>query len=301
MNSTMTSSATFIFRVTHGVVESMFHRRKHFIQRHHFFMAAHFSTERRIQDIRMNPNGYGPEILPGGVVVKKVRNEERKILAERAFGNFWMMSDLKKTDNKPILSNEALIPEEKAQVFPSLGHWVTLENPPSQQEVPDFFLRNNRAEDSKAQCTLVAIAFKEFGAQMLGSWTEPFQEAFAGNSRVEVVYLNITEGWFLSKLKGYLTKSARSNTSEGKWATTLLHYAASANDPSISEFKDRLRMHNTLTGYVYLLDGLGRVRCAGSGPASPEEAELMIEFAKDLTPMLKDDAKLPKRNKNRRR
>ena len=91
----------------------------------------------------MNPNGDSHRILPGGFVMKQVKNEKRKVLAERALGNFWMMSDLKKTDNKPILSNEQLIPECDAQLFPSLSGFTVLEDN-SPASVPDFFLRNNR-------------------------------------------------------------------------------------------------------------------------------------------------------------
>lgn len=256
-----------------------------------------FSTE-RIHDIEMNPNGLGNKILPGNVVIKQVRDEERKIIAERALGNFWMMQDLNKTDNKPIITNETLISEERAQLFPPLKDWTTLEEGTQViQTVPDFFLRNNRAEDAKAQCTLVAICFKQFGAQMLPTWTIPFQDAFQGNNRIEVVHLNITEGWFLSKLSGYLTSSARKHTPKEQWATTLLHYASDTDDPELATFKDTLRMHNTLTAYVYLLDGLGRVRCAASGRALREEADRMISFANDLTPL---PAKLQKRKHNRR-
>lgn len=261
-----------------------------------------FST--RIQDIQMHPKGLGNKILPGNVVVKKVRDEERHIQAERAMGNFWMMKDLKETDGKPILKNELLIPEQDAQVFPSLGQWITLEEgSQAVYQVPEFFLRNNRADDAKAQCTLVTVVFKQFGAQMLDTWTERFQSAFQGNNRVEIVHLNITEGWFLSKLQRYLTRSARKHTPEEQWPTTLLHYASNTDDPDLANFKDTLRIHNTLTAYVYLLDGLGRVRCAASGKASPEEADSMIQFAMDLTPLLTDASsanKLPNSKKKKK-
>lgn len=304
MSSTMASSAARLVRGCNHVAawRSFNGRNRQYLPAAAQASLRLFSTEGRIQDIIMNPNSLGNKILPGNVVIKNVRDEERTIVAERALGNFWMMGDLKRTDAKPILTNTLLIPDEQAQVFPSLGEWVTLEEDSQAiYTVPDFFLRNNRADDVKAQCTLVAVAFKQFGAQMLGTWTEPFQKAFQGNNRVEVVHLNITEGWFLSKLSRYLTNSARKHTLPEQWPTTLLHYASNTDDPDLGNFKDTLRMHNTLTSYVYLLDGLGRVRCAGSGRASSEEADTMVEFAKDLTPMLNDNAKLPssKRKKNR--
>jgi ATPase complex subunit ATP10 len=200
-----------------------------------------------------------------------------------------MMTDLKKTDNKPVLSNDHLISEETAQYFPSLSHWTTV-NDGTEVHVPEFFVRNNRAKDASAQCTLVAIAFTHFGAQMLASWTTPFSDEFANNNRVEVVHLNITEGWFVSKfLRPLVSRSARSNTPLQQQSTTLLHFGTA---DSLSTFKDTLRMHNTLTGYVYLLDGLGRVRFAGSGNASCEEVDRVIAFAKEITPLLNSSKRL---------
>ena len=42
-------------------------------------------------------------------------------------------------------------------------------------------------------------------------------------------------------------------------------------------------MHNIYTSYVYLVDRIGRDRCAGSGEGSNEEVSSMIQFAKQLT------------------
>jgi ATPase complex subunit ATP10 len=293
------SSMTFAIGLNHVALRTLNNRSRHFLSAAPLLRL--FST--RIKDIQMNPKGLGNKILPGNVVVKKVRDEERHILAERAMGNFWMMKDLRETDGKPIVTNTTLIQESDAQVFPPLGQWITLEaGSQAVYQVPEFFLRNNRADDAKAQCTLATVVFKQYGAQMLDTWTEPFQSAFQGNNRVEIVHLNITEGWFLSKLQRFLTRSARKHTPEERWPTTLLHYASNTDDPDLANFKDTLRIHNTLTAYLYLLDGLGRVRCAASGKASPEEADSLIQFAKDLTPLLiMDSAKLPtnKRKKNR--
>jgi ATPase complex subunit ATP10 len=86
-----------------------------------------------------------------------------------------------------------------------------------------------------------------------------------------------------------LSRSARSNTPPQQQSTTLLHYGSAE---SLSTFKDTLRMHNTLTGYVYLLDGLGRVRFAGSGSASHEEVNRVIAFAKEITPLLNTTKRL---------
>lgn len=50
--------------------------------------------------------------------------------------------ELEKTDNKPILSNETLIPAAEAEKFPTLTGLNCLND--DIVDIPDFFTRNNR-------------------------------------------------------------------------------------------------------------------------------------------------------------
>ena len=119
------------------------------------------------------------------------------------------------------------------------------------------------------------------------TWTAPFREEFRGNHRVEIINLQLTEGWFTSKLLGgMIARIVKNNTPEGDYDTTLL---CLRND--LEEFRDALRIHNVMAGYVFLLDGLGRVRFAGSGEASPEEITKITQFARDLIPTAKSNRK----------
>ena len=76
----------------------------------------------RIQGIHVNPAGLGSSILPGNLVYKhyKWTGNTRKVPLELVHGYFWMLNDLKATNGKPILPNPSLIPEEEAQLFPTL-------------------------------------------------------------------------------------------------------------------------------------------------------------------------------------
>jgi mitochondrial ATPase complex subunit ATP10 len=74
----------------------------------------------------------------------------------------------------------------------------------------------------------------------------------------------------------------RNNTPVEQHDTTLICLRKDLED-----FRDALRIHNVMCGYVFLLDGIGRVRFAGSGEASEEEANRLIQFARDLTTMSK--------------
>ena len=101
--------------------------------------------------------------------------------------------------------------------------------------------------------------------------------AFAKNPKVDCLQVSITERWALLPLKGALTRMMRQNTPPEQQDSTLLYFG------NVDDFRDVLRMHNLMTSYVFLVDGLGRVRFAGSGPASDEEVERVIGMAQDLT------------------
>lgn len=70
----------------------------------------------------------------------------------------------------------------------------------------------------------------------------------------------------------------KKNTHPKEHDSTLLYFGS-----DIDDFRDILRMHNLMTNYVFLVDGLGRVRFASSGEASPLELERVITFAEDLS------------------
>ena len=279
------------------------------LEGYRFLSASSLSSstfaERNRQDQEENPKLYGQRhdgigvhpdsisslILPGNFVFKKTRRGKiKKIYTELVHGYFWMIKDLERSNEKPIQSNELLIPREHAKVFPYLPGLESVSGN-IRAAMPDYILRKNRSKDAAAQCTLVAISFRDHGYRLLPSWLDPFQEALAGKDRVELVRLNLSEGWFnkyiLGRVIRYLT---RRNTPAAEQDSTFLYSGGSG---ALEPFRDALRMHNLLTGYVFLLDGLGRVRFAGSGSATEEEVERLVRFAKELTPLLKPHRSKP--------
>ena len=239
-----------------------------------------------------HPDGFSRQILPGNYAMKvnAKTQTERKLLAERVFGYFWMFKDLELTQEKPLLGNEGCIDEGIAERFPSLGGNndsrgtlpVTLTD--EVVSLPDFVYRNNRAMDPTAQCTLVTLCYRDFGNQMLPAWIRPFKEALCHptsprRNRVEVVQISIQEGLALRLLGGLMKSSFRKAVPEEDYERTLLYFGTDQS------FKDVLRCHNTCAGYVFLLDGIGRVRWAGSGRPTDEEMDNLIGAAKVLTPV----------------
>jgi ATPase complex subunit ATP10 len=231
--------------------------------------------------------------MPGEVVYKKtIAGKERWQPVTLEYGYFWMLRDLRQTNDKPFISNTQLIPENEAKVFPYLSGLSCLDNKTSDMnnavnkssdtvttiDIPAYWLRKNRTRDPSAQCTLVGMAFRDYGYLQLNDWLRPFAEAFHTNDRVETVRLNLNEG-YLNRylLKGIITTSMRRNTPATELSSTFIHFAA-----DLQNFRDPIRAHNLMPGYIYLLDGLGRVRFAATGPASLEEVEKTIELAREL-------------------
>ena len=259
--------------------------------------------------IRMHPDGFSRQILPGNYAMKvnAKTQTERKLLAERVFGYFWMFKDLELTQEKPLLGNEGCIDEIIAERFPSLGGKndsrgtlpVTLTD--EVVSLPDFVYRNNRAMDPTAQCTLVTLCYRDFGNQMLPAWIRPFKEALCHpasprRNRVEVVQISIQEGLALRLLGRFMKSSFRKAVPEEDYERTLLYFGTDQN------FKDVLRCHNTCAGYLFLLDGIGRVRWAGSGRPTDEEMDNLIGAARELTPVSTSSASKTKKQQrpNRR-
>lgn len=231
-------------------------------------IAGSGSSDRRLDGVIMHPESIGKEILPGGHFVSKLdtrSGEYRQVLVERNFGSFWMMKELQTVDSKPILASP--ISEDRAIVMPTI-EGTTLLSTKETVDLPHFLLKNNRTKDPNSQCTILGVSFKDFGYQLTETWLSQLDIRFTNNPRVEVVRLTITEGtWVQRFLSGLITRSAQQNTPVERQGRTLIHFG---NETIL---KDCWRMHNTLTGYIYVLDGIGRVRWAGSGTASPEEID----------------------------
>jgi ATPase complex subunit ATP10 len=265
---------------------------------------------RRNKSIIMHPNGYGQHILPGNYVTKihPKTGAVKRVMLEFEYGHFWALKELSLTNNKPIVSNDVVIPANQAEVFPTITGLINLHE--EIVDIPQFFTRYNRTADELAHCTLVAISSKEFGAQLLPSWIDPFDKALihprhddvvsssddngssgsdnnsnnnynsnsnSNDSRYEVVRITINEGRIAKLLSRFITSGTKKNTPPSDHHTTLLYYGDDTDN-----IRDILRMHNIYTSYVFLLDGIGRIRWAGSGAGSESEVQNMISIARNL-------------------
>ena len=240
----------------------------------------------RIHGIEVNPESLGHGVLPGNLIYKtyKWSGNTRKVPLELAHGYFWMVTDLKKTDQKPILSNTKLIPQREAQLFPTLEGLTTLEDLDTAVDLPFVFLEHaqmNKKQNKSAsgKVTLVAISFRDNGFKVIPTWTEPFEKAIGTNSnKIQTFDVSITERWALYPIRNTVKRVMRNNTPPEKYSSTLAYFGTK----EVMDFRDILRMHNIMAGYVFLLDDLGRVRFAGSGEASQVEVDRLVGFAREL-------------------
>jgi len=193
---------------------------------------------------------------------------------------------MRDTDGKPIISNNTLVKVEDAEMFPSLDDVSTLDG--ENVTLPEFFVRGL---DAATSCTLVAISYKDYGYKLLPTWLDPFENEFSKKklrveveSRVSTVKLAVTEGGFIFRmLKGLITSEMKRNTPEDQHKSYLAYFG------NADDFRDNLRMHNTMTCYVVLLDGFGRVRWMGSGEAAEKEVEVLLELTNQLISPRKPD------------
>ena len=246
------------------------------------------SSYSRHGGIVMHPDSIGNDILPGNRVLMADQKTTRP--TEFGHGTFWMLKDLRRTNDKPVLSNLTLIPPDKAAVFPPLAGLSTLadsdndDSTSGEINLPERFiqLRDNRSQSCNTNTTLVTVSFRDYGHTLLDSWIEPYEKAFpASSSRTEIIRLNLCEGWLFTTrlLRNYIRNQMKHNTPASIQGKTLVKFDTADN---LEPFRDSLRMHNSMTGYVYLLDGLAKVRFAGSGTASSEEVQRLITFTKQI-------------------
>lgn len=241
------------------------------------------SSTTRHSGLHLHPESISQHILPGNQVERTTRKGLKTLrYTELVYGYFWMLRDLRQSDNRPLLPTT--IPTDQAKVFPHLPGLQSLSknnNNNNMVNLPEYIWRKNRSGDAHAQCTLVALAYRDFGFQQLPSWVDPFRTAASAKKiaadRYEAITINMAQGWLNRwMLRWLIVRLNQQNTPSEHHASTFVCFGEH------ERFRDDLRMHNILPGYVFLLDGLGRVRFAASGEATDEGLHQMLHVAEQI-------------------
>lgn len=117
---------------------------------------------------------------------------------------------------------------------------------------------------SNGKVTVLLTSFRHIGHQMLETWTC----TDTLSPEIQVVRLTICEDWYLK----YMSSLIRRNITQNRQDTYL-------SFGFCDEFRTRLEMFNSFSGYVHLLDRNGRVRWISSGKATDAEQDLLVRFS----------------------
>jgi ATPase complex subunit ATP10 len=133
---------------------------------------------------------------------------------------------------------------------------------------------------------------------MIEAWAEPFSRAAAqqneqnqdqqsqqqqptsSNKNVALVELALIESVVMGvwPFRNILMKNG--GASQGKYTINATYLYQFVRDTD--SIRNALQMTNRLTGYVYLVDSLGRVRWRGSGNPSDKEIDMMLQCSSQL-------------------
>ncbi|CAL9751716.1 unnamed protein product [Musa acuminata subsp. burmannicoides] len=118
--------------------------------------------------------------------------------------------------------------------------------------------------------SLLCLSFRASSLGMVESWILPFRDSFSDAGTVQIYEVSFIDSWLLSL---------------GPARRLILKMMRKSNDPhrqvmySFGDhyyFRKKLQIVNLLTGYIFLLDGLGRIRWQGFGYATEEELSWLL-------------------------
>ncbi|KAG9456819.1 hypothetical protein H6P81_001327 [Aristolochia fimbriata] len=210
-----------------------------------------------------------------------IEKERARIKDEMSRGYFADMAEIKKHGGKIAKANAILIPTMEAVKFPSLevnfsdGRTLTLPNGPEHN-------KSDKSKKSSPLVSLVCLSFRANSQAMIDSWTTPFMDVFSNSTNIQLYQVSVIESWFLSlnPIKRMLLWTMRKSNSDGKPCALQREIGYSFGDKYY--FRKELKILNLLTGYIFLLDKLGRIRWQGYGLASEEEMSSLLSCTSQL-------------------
>uniref|UniRef100_A0ACD5TKL6 Uncharacterized protein n=1 Tax=Avena sativa TaxID=4498 RepID=A0ACD5TKL6_AVESA len=190
-----------------------------------------------------------------------------RLTDEMRRGYFDDIAEIRKNAGKIAVANKVIIPDVDAVKFPDLA----LEYPAGGAlRLP---LVASPSEDNSSEAgrtvvpdaSLVCLSFRANSQKMAESWSLPFLDAFGASGKVQAYEVSFIDSWVLSSgpVRRAFLKMAKKSNNPQRHAVYAFgdHY----------DFRKELQIVNLLTGYIYLVDRLGRIRWQGFGLATQEE------------------------------
>ncbi|KAL0369588.1 UNVERIFIED_CONTAM: hypothetical protein Sangu_0276900 [Sesamum angustifolium] len=191
-------------------------------------------------------------------------------------GYFADMSEMKQHGGKIGLANKIVIPAIAAVKFPTVevnysdGSSLKL---PINSDKND---PNLSKSDVPRAASLLCLSFRASSQPMVDSWSLPFLKTFSHSADVRLYEVSFIDSWLLTRspIKKLLLKIMRKQKPDEKQDVLQRQIVYSFGDHYY--FRKELRILNLLTGYIFLLDRLGRIRWQGFGLATPDELSSLL-------------------------
>ncbi|XP_073063139.1 uncharacterized protein [Primulina eburnea] len=204
-----------------------------------------------------------------------IEKERARLKDEMNRGYFADMAEMKQHDGKIAMANKIVIPASAAAKFPMLevcysnGSSLKLPITSAGKDV-------NTPKLNVPKATLLCLSFRASSQTMVDSWSSPFLDTFGHSADVQLYEISLIDSWLLSRnpIKKLLLKIMRKPKPEGPKDVLQRQIVYSFGDNYY--FRKELRILNLLTGYIFLLDKMGRIRWQGFGSAEQEELSSLL-------------------------
>ncbi|XP_062230246.1 uncharacterized protein LOC133927942 [Phragmites australis] len=174
-------------------------------------------------------------------------------------GYFADISEIRKNAGKIAAADKVIIPEIDAVKFPDLA----VESPDAGALHLPLVAPTPQDADHEAGDTvvpdvsLVCLSFRASSQKMAESWSLPFLDSFGAANKIHVYEVSFIDSWLLSSspVRRVFLKVMRKSNNPHRHVVYAFgdHY----------DFRKKLQILNLLTGYIYLVDRLGRIRWQG--------------------------------------
>ncbi|CAD6341023.1 unnamed protein product [Miscanthus lutarioriparius] len=198
---------------------------------------------------------------------KEKEKKKARLTDEMSRGYFADIAEIRKNAGKIAMASKVVIPEADAVTFPHLA----VDSPAGgalHLPLVASALQDNDGEAGDhviPSASLVCLSFRASSLKMAESWSLPFLDAFGAAKNMHVYEVSFIDSWLLSLSpvrRAFLKVMRKSNNPQR-------HVVYAFGDHY--DFRKKLQIINLLTGYIYLVDSLGRIRWQGFGSATQEE------------------------------
>ncbi|KAL8496478.1 hypothetical protein ACS0TY_020259 [Phlomoides rotata] len=190
-------------------------------------------------------------------------------------GYFADIKEMNEHGGKLAVANKIIIPAIAALKFPTL-----------EVNFPDGSIcklpitsQGNDAKTSTEnipKVSILCLSFRASSQNMIESWSLPFLKTFGRSSDIKLYEVSFIDSWLLTRspIKKLLLKVMKKSPLGEKPDVLQRQTVYSFGDHYY--LRKELRILNLLTGYIFLVDKLGRIRWQGSGLATENELSSLL-------------------------